>query len=74
MRHRHLTDEVGLTSAAIDDILDNGSLADWIELLDAATNERQVAEKIVAVCRAHHMYGTSLLWIGLICRLYGDHP
>jgi hypothetical protein len=74
MRHRHLNDDVGLTSAAIDDILNHGSLADWLELRDAANNERKVAEKIIAIFRAHHVYGTSLLWIGLICRLYGDHP
>jgi hypothetical protein len=73
MRHRHLNDDVGLTSAAIDDILDRGELADWLELRDAAVNEREVADRIIAVCRAHQMYGTSPLWIEVICRIYGDH-
>ena len=72
MRHRHLNHDVGLTSAAIDDILDRGSLFDWIELRDAAKTKREVAEKIIAVCRSHHMYGTSPLWIELVCRLYGE--
>ncbi len=69
MRHRHLNDDVGLTSAAIDDILDRGALDDWIELRDAAKRDEAIAERIAHVCRAHVMYGTSPLWIALVDRL-----
>ena len=72
MRHRHLNDDVGLTAAAIDDILDRGSLDDWLVLRNAAKNDKAVAETIVGICRAHSMYGTSSLWIEMIGRIYGD--
>jgi hypothetical protein len=71
MKHRHLNDNVGLTSAAIDDVLDRGSLADWLELRDAAKRDRSIADKIVTVCRSHEMYGTSSLWLAMMDRLYG---
>lgn len=72
MRHRHLNDDVGLTAAAIDDILDRGSLDDWLMLRDAAKDDKAIADVIVRICRAHEMYGTSLLWIAMIERTYGD--
>jgi hypothetical protein len=72
VRHRHLNDDVGLTAAAIDDILDRGSLDDWLMLRDAAKNDKTIADMIVHICRAHEMYGTSPLWIATIERMYGD--
>jgi hypothetical protein len=61
-----------LTAVAIDDILDRGSLDDWLMLRDAARNDEVVAETIVGICRAHGMYGTSPLWIEMIDRIAGD--
>lgn len=72
MRHRHLNDDVGYTSAAIDDILDRGSIDDWLELLEAAKADRAIADRIERVCRAREMYGTSALWIEIVSRLKGD--
>jgi hypothetical protein len=69
VRHRHLIDGVGLTTAAIDDILDRGSLDDWLSLRDAAKRDKAIAERIVRICRAHEMYGTSPLWIAVVNRL-----
>jgi hypothetical protein len=69
VRHRHLVDGVGLTTAAIDDILDRGTLDDWIELRDAAKRNEAIAEMIAHVCRAHVMYGSSPLWIEVVNRL-----
>jgi hypothetical protein len=71
MRHRHLNDDIGLTAAAIDDILDRGSLDDWLMLREAAKNDKAIADVIVHICRAHEMYGTSPLWIAMIDRIYG---
>lgn len=72
MRHRFLTDDVGYTTAAIDDILDRGSLADWLDLRDAAKGDKTIADRIERACRAHEMYGTSLLWIEIVNRLNKD--
>ena len=69
MKHRHLRESVGLTSAAIDDILDRGSLNDWVALRDAAKHDTTTADRILRVCRAHTMYGTSPLWIEVVGRL-----
>lgn len=72
MRHRYLVDDVGYTTAAIDDILDRGSLDDWLALRDAAKVDKTIADRILRVCRAHEMYGTSPLWIEMIDRLNED--
>jgi hypothetical protein len=72
LRHRHLNDDVGLSAVAIDDILDRGSLDDWLILRDAARNDEVVAETIVGICLSHSMYGTSSLWIEMIDRIAGD--
>ena len=69
MKHRHLNDDVGFTSAAIDDILDLGSPDDWLALRDAAKVDAAIADRILRVCRAREMYGTSPLWVEVINRL-----
>lgn len=69
MRHRHLNDDVGLTTPAIDDILDRGSLDDWLALRDAAKADKAIADRIVHLCSAHRMYGTSPLWNAIVNRL-----
>lgn len=48
MQHRHL-DNPGLSPAAIDDIMEKGSLADWVALREACAREgalRAVAYRI----------------------------
>jgi hypothetical protein len=74
MKHRHLTDDVGLTPAAIDDILDRGDPADWSELwrVIEADPFGQVAEDVLRICAAHAMYGTSRLWPEMIAQARED--
>lgn len=76
MRHRHLDYPPSLSPAdmglaAIDDILDRGDLADWFPLRKAVTEDPwgQLANDILHLCRAHPMYGTSVLWPVFIAKL-----
>ncbi|MBC5800347.1 MAG: hypothetical protein GIX03_05110 [Candidatus Eremiobacteraeota bacterium] len=71
MKHRHLPDDVGLTRAAIDDILDRGSPADWTDLMRTVAQNPfgAVADDVLRVCCAHAMYGTSKLWPAAIAQL-----
>jgi hypothetical protein len=70
MKHRHLTDDVGLIPAAIDDILDRDP-ADWSDLwrVIEADPFGQVAEDVLRICAAHAMYGTSRLWPAMIAQV-----
>lgn len=79
MIHRHLDydpatpmAERGL--AALDDLLDRGDLDDWAPLAKAvaADPDGELASKVLAICAAHPMYGTSLLWQGWITELKGS--
>lgn len=78
MRHRHLEDapdlpvaEYGL--AALDDLLERGTLRDWAELRDAirADPDDELAEKVLHLCAHHEMYGTSQLWPRWIASVRG---
>lgn len=69
MLHRHLdtapdrpVEEWGL--AALDDLLDRGDLADWRPLLLAVGRDPwgPLADRVLHLCRAHRMYGTSAVW------------
>jgi hypothetical protein len=51
MDHRHLVHQ-DLTAAAIDDIIERGGRADWVELRDAVATDRAIARKILRVCAA----------------------
>ncbi len=64
MKHRHLVDDVGLTPAAIADILERGKPNDWVELRNVIESDPNgdVSETVLKLCRAYHMYGTSNLW------------
>ena len=68
MKHRHLTDDAGLTLAAIDDILDRGDPTDWSDLWQVIEGDPYgpVAADVVRICNAHAMYGTSRLWPAMI--------
>ncbi len=69
MIHRHLdydpaTPWADRGRAALDDLLDRGDLDDWAPLVEAvaADPDGPLASKILAICAAHPMYGTSTLW------------
>jgi Helix-turn-helix domain len=75
--HRHLdyshgTPPAQLGPAAIDDLLDRGDLADWGPLVRAVADEPwgSTADRVLQLCAAHTMYGTSRLWTAYIqvCR------
>jgi len=71
LKHRHLRDGVGFTTAAIDDILDRGTQADWADLFAEVEREPygRVAADVLRICEWHDMYGTSLLWPAMIERV-----
>jgi len=71
LKHRHLPDDVGLTRAAIDDILDRGSPADWTDLMRTVAQDPfgSVTDDVLRICSAHEMYGTSKLWPAAIGQL-----
>lgn len=50
MNHRHLNSEKGYSSAAIDDIISRGGLADWVELRTAAASDHRILDRIIRVC------------------------
>jgi hypothetical protein len=50
MHHRHLNHE-GLTLAAVDDIIVRGKLSDWIELRAAVRADRDLAGRVLEMCR-----------------------
>ncbi len=52
MQHRHLNHQ-NFTLAAIDDVIGRGQRQDWSALRRAVTDDRQLLEKILRVCRAH---------------------
>ena len=67
MKHRHLNHE-GFTLAAIEDILDRGTLPDWAPLVRAIKADPfgEVAEKTLRICAARDIYGSSKLFRRLI--------
>jgi hypothetical protein len=74
--HRHLdvppgTPPSDLPLDALDDLLDRGDFDDWQALAAAvrADPRGSLADRILELCRAHPMYGTSLLWPAFIARL-----
>jgi hypothetical protein len=67
--HRHLeypenTAAEDLSRAALDDMLDRGDLETWkpVARAIAADPWGALATKVLALCEAHPMYGTSALW------------
>lgn len=68
--HRHLDIDPGtpieqLPLDALDDLLDRGDLGDWSALAAAVRRDPfgPTAERVLRICRAHDMYGTSRLWL-----------
>lgn len=73
--HRHLDIPAGtppeqLPLDALDDLLDRGDFEDWQPLAAAILRDPHgpLAERILRLCRAHPMYGTSALWVRFIER------
>ena len=52
MVHRHIDETAVPSSAAIDDIIERGSMDDWIGLRDKAKADGSVVRKILRVCSA----------------------
>lgn len=63
MRHRHLTHQ-RLTLAALDDLLENGTLADWQPVLARVRREPYgpVATRIVELLGARDYEENGALW------------
>jgi DNA-binding XRE family transcriptional regulator len=74
--HRHL-DIAGDTPVdqlpldALDNLLDRGDFDDWRALTTAIHRDPNgpLADRVLALCRAHDMYGTSRLWPDFIARV-----
>jgi hypothetical protein len=68
MIHRHLDNDVGPIEewglAALDDLLERGDLGDWRPLARAIAADPfgPLAERILKLCDAHPIYGTSAAW------------
>lgn len=74
--HRHLDVAPGtppeeLPLDALDDLLDRGTFDDWGALARALQRDPHgaLAERLLQLCVAHDMYGTSRLWPAFIARL-----
>ena len=68
MRHRHLdyegvpVEDLGL--AALDDLLERGDFGDWRPLARAIARDPHgaLSERVLHLCEAHPIQGTSALW------------
>jgi len=67
MRHRHLRGQ-RLTLAALDDLLENGTLADWRPVLARVRRDPDgdVATKIETLLRSRDYEETGALWRAVI--------
>ena len=77
MTHRHLSDDASTSLMALDDVLERGSPDAWSALvrLVVADPFGAVAERVLTLCRAHPMYGTSQLWPAIVEQLrHRDSP
>ena len=52
MKPRHIETSKQYSSAAIDDIIERGRLADWHELREAADKDSVIIDKILRICKA----------------------
>jgi hypothetical protein len=74
MIHRHLTHQRH-TLAALDDLLENGTLADWRPVLARVREEPdgEVARRILTLLRRRDYRETGELWRAFISRAKADH-
>lgn len=57
MIHRHLNANAGWSKAAIDSVLERGSLPEWRELFDQVERDREFAAMVLEVARQHPISG-----------------
>lgn len=57
MKHPHLNSDVGWSKAAIDSILERGSIAEWRELFEHVKSDRAFAAKVLEIARQHPIPG-----------------
>lgn len=71
MRHRHLTPGAADSPAAVEDILDRGTVADWRVLAGQVRGDLhgRAAESLRQILRHRHMYGTTNLWNDYLANL-----
>jgi hypothetical protein len=74
MRHRHLTHET-LTLAALDDLLENGTLADWRPVLARVRHEPfgEVAGRIESLLGVRDYEETGALWRSFLVKVRSHH-
>lgn len=67
MDHRHLTHR-RYTLAALDDVLENGTLADWRPLLARVRRDPygDVAERVLHLLRSRDLEETGAFWFAYI--------
>jgi hypothetical protein len=69
MKHRHIHHQ-GFSLVAIDDIIERGSRADWVELRDSAKADPEILRKILRICAARA--GDPLAQRHHLWRLYAE--
>ncbi|MDA8198772.1 MAG: hypothetical protein M0Z54_04960 [Thermaerobacter sp.] len=64
MRHRHLNPGFEDSAAAVADVLDRGTVADWRELARHVREDPfgPYATAVERVLTGPHLYGTTVLW------------
>jgi len=75
MIHRHLTHQRH-TLAALDDLLENGTLADWRPVLARVRREPdgEVARRILTLIRRRDYQETGALWRAFIAKARAERP
>ena len=75
MIHRHLTHQRH-TLAALDDLLENGTLADWRPVLARVRREPdgEVAQRILTLIRRRDYQETGALWRAFIAKARAERP
>lgn len=75
MIHRHLTHQRH-TLAALDDLLENGTLADWRPVLARVRREPdgEVARRILTLLRRRDYQETGALWRAFIVKARAERP
>jgi hypothetical protein len=75
MIHRHLTHQRH-TLAALDDLLENGTLAEWRPVLARVRREPdgELARRILTLLRRRDYQETGALWRGFITKARKERP
>lgn len=65
MRHRHLIQH-DWSLVAIDSVIEHGDLPDWQELFARARQDREIADRVRQIARAHAFTGPFALASALV--------